>query len=136
MRSSLTSGPNGHWRPEDKDPRRPAQPAPGGAFGPLFSHGNTASIGGLNCACAANLRHPKLAAKPCCGHARRENAMLRLVGLVIAALCCSFAADASAQGSYPNKAIRVLVPYAPGGLTDVVARHYAEQLRKDLGQNV
>jgi tripartite-type tricarboxylate transporter receptor subunit TctC len=63
--------------------------------------------------------------------------MLRLVGLVIAALCCSFAVpDASAQGSYPNKAIRVLVPYAPGGLTDVVARHYAEQLRKDLGQNV
>jgi tripartite-type tricarboxylate transporter receptor subunit TctC len=28
------------------------------------------------------------------------------------------------------------VPYAPGGLTDVVARHYAEQLRKSLGQNV
>jgi tripartite-type tricarboxylate transporter receptor subunit TctC len=43
---------------------------------------------------------------------------------------------ASAQGAYPNKTIRVLVPYAPGGLTDVVARQYAEQLRKSLGQNV
>ena len=63
--------------------------------------------------------------------------MLRFIGPVIAGLWCSFVApDASAQAGYPNKAIRVLVPYAPGGLTDVVARHYAEQLRKDLGQNV
>ena len=30
----------------------------------------------------------------------------------------------------------MLVPYAAGGLTDVVARHYAEQLRKSLGQNL
>ena len=28
------------------------------------------------------------------------------------------------------------MPYAPGGLTDVVARHYAEQLRKEFGQQV
>ncbi|HYI28261.1 MAG TPA: tripartite tricarboxylate transporter substrate binding protein [Bradyrhizobium sp.] len=40
------------------------------------------------------------------------------------------------QAPYPNRNIRVLVPYAPGGLTDVVARHYAEHLRKSLGQNV
>ena len=46
------------------------------------------------------------------------------------------AAPAAAQGAYPNRPIRVLIPYAPGGLTDVVARHYAEQLRKSLGQNV
>ena len=52
-------------------------------------------------------------------------AMLVLAGL-----------PALAQGAYPNRHIRVLVPYAPGGLTDVVARHYAEQLRKSLGQNV
>ena len=42
---------------------------------------------------------------------------------------------ALAQG-YPNRPIRVLIPYAPGGLTDTVARHYADQLRKSLGQNV
>jgi tripartite-type tricarboxylate transporter receptor subunit TctC len=46
------------------------------------------------------------------------------------------AAPASAQGAYPNKTIRVLIPYAPGGLTDVVARYYGEHLRKALGQNV
>ena len=41
-----------------------------------------------------------------------------------------------AQAPYPNKPIRVLIPYAPGGLTDVVARYYGEHLRKSLGQNV
>src|SRR5215475_2972992 len=39
----------------------------------------------------------------------------------------------SAEAQFPTKPIRVLVPYAPGGLTDVVARLYAEQLRKVLG---
>jgi tripartite-type tricarboxylate transporter receptor subunit TctC len=46
------------------------------------------------------------------------------------------AGPALAQAPYPNRQIRVLIPYAPGGLTDTVARHYAEQLRKSLGQNV
>ena len=46
------------------------------------------------------------------------------------------AAAAAAQGAYPTRPIRVLIPYAPGGLTDVVARLYAEHLRKSLGQNV
>ena len=55
---------------------------------------------------------------------------LSLFGLWLAA------GTALAQGAYPNRPIRVLIPYAPGGLTDVVARHYAEQLRKSLGQNV
>ena len=45
------------------------------------------------------------------------------------------AAGAQAQ-PFPNKPIRILVPYAPGGLTDVVARHYADHLRKSLGQNI
>jgi tripartite-type tricarboxylate transporter receptor subunit TctC len=44
--------------------------------------------------------------------------------------------QAPAQDGYPNKPIRVLIPYAAGGLTDVVARHYAERLRPLLGQNV
>src|SRR5215510_2642018 len=131
------------FHPQHKDLDRPAQPAHWrrGPFLVPISHGGAlrrrGSIGGANCACAANRRHPKLAAKSCCGRAGRENAMLRLVGLFVAALCCACAApDAFAQAGYPNKAIRILVPYAPGGLTDVVARHYAEQLRKDLGQNV
>src|SRR5262245_56843493 len=69
--------------------------------------------------------------------AAREDTMTRFCWVLLSAFCIALTAtDASAQAGYPNKAIRILVPYAPGGLTDVVARHYAEQLRKDLGQNV
>lgn len=63
--------------------------------------------------------------------------MKALEWITIAALCLtSAAAPAAAQSAYPNKPIRVIVPYAPGGLTDVVARYFAEQVRKQLGQSL
>jgi tripartite-type tricarboxylate transporter receptor subunit TctC len=53
------------------------------------------------------------------------------------ALCfLGVTAQAPAQSSYPSKPLRILVPYAPGGLTDVVARLYAEQLRPSFGRGV
>lgn len=54
------------------------------------------------------------------------------LGLAIGAT----AAAAQSQAPYPSKPIRILIPYGPGGLTDVVARHYADHLRKSLGQNI
>ena len=45
------------------------------------------------------------------------------------------AAQAPAQ-TYPSKPVRIIVPYAPGGLTDVVARLYSEQLRQSFGRGV
>ena len=44
-----------------------------------------------------------------------------------------FAAQALAQ-DYPNKPIRLLVPFAPGGSSSIVARLYAEEMSKGLGQ--
>jgi tripartite-type tricarboxylate transporter receptor subunit TctC len=43
---------------------------------------------------------------------------------------------ALAQGGYPNKPIRFVVPYAPGGTVDLLGRILAESLTKILGQNV
>ncbi|MCE3272227.1 tripartite tricarboxylate transporter substrate binding protein BugE [Ramlibacter sp.] len=45
------------------------------------------------------------------------------------------AAPAFAQG-YPNKIVKLQVPFAPGGTTDIIARVISEPLGKNLGQNV
>src|SRR3977135_3802262 len=57
-------------------------------------------------------------------------------GLLHAFCLLGIATEAPAQAPYPAKPIRVLVPYAPGGLTDVVARLYSEQLRQSLGRGM
>jgi tripartite-type tricarboxylate transporter receptor subunit TctC len=57
---------------------------------------------------------------------------LFLAGLSVSALSApSFAAD-----DYPNRPIRLVVPYAPGGSTDTIARIVGQQVAKTIGQPV
>jgi tripartite-type tricarboxylate transporter receptor subunit TctC len=55
---------------------------------------------------------------------------------LVAGLLLLLAAAAPARAEYPDRPIRMIVPFPPGGVTDVVARLMAEKLTADLGQQV
>jgi tripartite-type tricarboxylate transporter receptor subunit TctC len=62
----------------------------------------------------------------------------RITGLRKAALLIAIAliGSASAQGTYPNRQITIVVGFSAGGSTDIVARLLAEEMRKSWGQPV
>lgn len=60
----------------------------------------------------------------------------RVIGLALCMAVSSFgAAEASAQ-NYPTKPIRMIVPFAPGGGTDIMARVIMPRLDERLGQRI
>jgi len=60
--------------------------------------------------------------------------MVRIIGIAIALLMCA-ASPAFAQ-DYPTRPIRILVPYAPGGISDIAARIVGAKLTEAWGQQV
>lgn len=69
---------------------------------------------------------------------RRSIALRTLaLGATLVVGIASFApAPADAQGAWPTRQVRVIVPFPPGTSPDVVARAWAEKLRAALGQPV
>lgn len=60
----------------------------------------------------------------------------RLFNLSAAAVAATIAAPVLAQSTWPNKPIRIIVPYTPGGFTDQMARLVQQGLQQALGQPV
>jgi tripartite-type tricarboxylate transporter receptor subunit TctC len=71
---------------------------------------------------------------------QREETMsgLRTLALAasITAMLLSIAPYAHAEGNYPNRPIRVIVPYPPGGIVETIARDVTEQVGRDWKQPV
>ncbi|MCE2980249.1 MAG: tripartite tricarboxylate transporter substrate binding protein, partial [Betaproteobacteria bacterium] len=55
-----------------------------------------------------------------------------LVGMLVA----TAPSPASAQPAFPTRALRMIVPFTPGGFTDLMARTVGEHLSRSLGQPV
>ena len=56
--------------------------------------------------------------------------------LIVATALAVLASMAAQAQTYPSRPITILVPFAPGGSTDVTARILAERMRPTLGQPI
>ena len=61
---------------------------------------------------------------------------LRLLASLLFALAASVLLHTPVCAAYPDHLVRIVVPFAPGGGTDVVARTLAQEMQKDLGVTV
>jgi tripartite-type tricarboxylate transporter receptor subunit TctC len=60
----------------------------------------------------------------------------RLFAIALAALACALAAPLATAAGYPERPVHFIVPYPPGGTTDVLARIIGQWLSERLGQQV
>ena len=66
----------------------------------------------------------------------RRNHLHHWLGCALLAACAVFAQPSVGQAKYPVKPVRLVVSYAPGNVTDLLARMVAEQLAVKWGQPV
>src|SRR5918997_3358029 len=70
---------------------------------------------------------------------RRERTNVKIVSTTIAAALAALglaATGASAQGNFPSRPITMIVPFAAGGPTDVIARIVSDHMSRTLGQQI
>ena len=60
--------------------------------------------------------------------------MTRLTWLLLSTLALAVGGPALAQDKYPSKPVKIIVPYAPGGGTDITARIFGDHMKNSLGQ--
>jgi tripartite-type tricarboxylate transporter receptor subunit TctC len=63
---------------------------------------------------------------------RRALPLRRLFGLCLLMACAAM--PALAQDNWPTRPVKLILPYAPGGATDLIGRPWAEKLQQAFGQ--
>ena len=73
-----------------------------------------------------------------CFYLKDQNMQRRstFIKTTLAALALATVAGTALAQGYPNKVIKLQIPFAPGGTTDIIGRVIAEPLSKALGQTV
>jgi tripartite-type tricarboxylate transporter receptor subunit TctC len=61
---------------------------------------------------------------------------MRKIIVAAAAACVAFASPAMAQSTYPDRPIKLIVPYGPGGGTDITGRIVGDEMERTLGQKI
>jgi tripartite-type tricarboxylate transporter receptor subunit TctC len=67
---------------------------------------------------------------------KTKNNKARFLFALAACALLSMLPDGCAAAAYPERLVRIVVPFAPGGGTDSVARTLAQEMARDLGQSV
>src|SRR5690606_15557787 len=63
-------------------------------------------------------------------------AKLKVLAKTLSTLVLSLISVVAVAADYPDKPIHLVVPYAPGGSTDVIGRFIAEAIQKETGEIV
>jgi len=62
--------------------------------------------------------------------------LFRVPATLLVALATGLAGIVHAQQAFPNRPVRIIIPFTPGGTNDILARFLAPKLAENLGQNV
>jgi tripartite-type tricarboxylate transporter receptor subunit TctC len=67
---------------------------------------------------------------------QREHVVGQLLAVIACLLVVTAAAGAEPIANFPSRPVRIVVPFTPGGATDIIARKLAPAMQSHLGQSV